>query len=116
MGINKARKRMQSFLLAGENQAAGCAVLQAFGYMNNFYGKRGHTVCYETASPLSKGQNMESQDYALLFPKSPSSSEQELWAVPWGPTSLVSMVETESGHLPSCRRGETLGEHMLVPE
>lgn len=64
--------------------------------------------------PLNKGQTVESQDNVPFSPK--GSVERQLQAVPREPSSLVHMVETESGHCLSCRKGETLGEHMLVSE
>ena len=75
----------------------------------------GITLCaMKLLVPLNKGQTVESQDDVPFSPK--SSVDRQLQAVPRGPSSLVHVVETESGHCLSCRKGKTLAEHMLVSE
>lgn len=64
------------------------------------------TVHCETAGPLSKGQNMEPQDYVPFSMKIPTAMDRQHQAVTPGPSCFVCMVETESGNLPSCRKGE----------
>lgn len=56
----------------------------------------GITLCaMKLPVPLSKGQTVEPQDDVPFSPK--SSVDRQLQAVPRGPSSLVHVVETESG-------------------
>lgn len=89
-----------------EHQAVPSASLP-----NGCCGKRGHTVHCETAGPLSKGQNMEPQDYVPFSMKIPTAMDRQHQAVTQGPSCFVCMVETESGNFPAAEREKAWRGH-----
>lgn len=108
---------MQSFLLAGPHQSArGCTAASLWGQEWLLW-KSGTTLCaVKLLVPLNKGQTVESQDDIHFSPKSSAAVDRELQAVPQGPSSLVHMVETESGHCLSCRKEKHLESICWCPE